>query len=349
MSKKKPSFSLGFQSNSGVNVQGEELVLCKIFCCESGALIASARYGLVSLSVQIWKPFVWLKAPSELRGFTLPVVTWLVRGCTRSSDNRFMHGSNCTWARSGETEFVISRVTTSLYFEFEPKANRNEVFPRNFEYSPSRCFSLFYLQAASQTHAFDAGDTMWRPSSSWVDHKQTARLLRFFVLRRKSTRTQTQLHTLGVEVPSKQKDTKIKLHEMSVVEVDLNLAAAVFPNRTSFFPIPASGARSSADHARPATRWQLVVLVPRSTETHVAKPMAISRNVRQKRKKIANAQAGNRTREPSKTRLMLYHWAPREKRQHQQVRLKFYPEQNFPKREHKCFLLVSQTYMENTR
>ena len=33
----------------------------------------------------------------------------------------------CTWARSGETEFAISRVTTS-YFEFEPKANRNEVF-----------------------------------------------------------------------------------------------------------------------------------------------------------------------------------------------------------------------------
>ena len=84
MSNKKPSFSLGFQSNSGVNVQGEELVLCKIFCCESGALIAGARYGLVSLSVQIWKPFVWLKAPSELRGFTLPVVTWLVRGCTQT-------------------------------------------------------------------------------------------------------------------------------------------------------------------------------------------------------------------------------------------------------------------------
>ena len=73
---------------------------------------------------------------------------------------------------------------------------------------------------------------------------------------------------------------------MSVVEVDLNLAAAVFPNRTSFFPIPASGrARSSADHARPATRWQLVVLVPGSTETHVAKPMAISRNEREYRKK----------------------------------------------------------------
>ena len=126
---------------------------------------------------------------------------------------RFMHGSNCTWARSGETEFAISRVTTSLYLEFEPKANRNEVFHRNFEYSPSRCFSFFYLQAASQTHAFDAGDTMWRPSSSWVDHKQTARSLRLFLLRRKSMRTQAQLHTLGVEV-------------------DLNLAAAVFPNRT---------------------------------------------------------------------------------------------------------------------
>ena len=165
------------------------------------------------------------------------------------SDNRFMHGSNCTWARSGETEFAISRVTTSLYFEFEPKENQKEVFPRNFEYSLSRCFSLFYLQAASQTHAFDAGDTMWRPSSSWVDHKQTARSLRLFVLRRKATRTQAQLHTLGVEVPSKQIDTKIKLHAMSVVEVDLNLAAAVFPNRTSFFPIPASGARSSADRS----------------------------------------------------------------------------------------------------
>ena len=89
-------------------------------------------------------------------------------GTRLHSDDRFMHGSNCTWARSSETEFAISRVTTSLYlyFEFEPKANQNEVFPRNFEYSPSRCFSLFYLQAASQTHAFDAGDTMWRPSSS---------------------------------------------------------------------------------------------------------------------------------------------------------------------------------------
>ena len=67
---------------------------------------------------------------------------------------------------------------------------------------------------------------------------------------------------------------------MSVVEVDLNLAAAVFPNRTSFFPIDPSKRRAAvrADHARPAT-WQLNVLVPRSTEIHVAKPMAISRNV----------------------------------------------------------------------
>ena len=97
---------------------------------------------------------------------------------------------------------------------------------------------------------------MWRPSSSLVNHKTRSLLL--FVLRRKSTRTQAQLHTLGVEV-------------------NLNLVAAVFPNRTSFFSIPANRARSSADHARLAT-WQLVVLVPRSTETHVAKPVAISRN-----------------------------------------------------------------------
>ena len=53
-------------------------------------------------------------------------------------------------------------------------------------------FSLFYLQAASQTHAFDAGDTMWRPSSSGVRHKTRSLLL--FVLRPKSTLTQAQLH-----------------------------------------------------------------------------------------------------------------------------------------------------------
>ena len=81
-----------------------------------------------------------------------------------------------------------------------------------------------------------------------------------------SLRTSTQIHA----------GSSSTAHSLGV-EVDLNLAAAVFPNRTSFFTIQASGAWSSPGHARPAT-WQLVVLVPRSTETHVAKSMAISRN-----------------------------------------------------------------------
>ena len=100
---------------------------------------------------------------------------------------------------------------------------------------------------------------MWRPSSSWVDHKPALLVSSYFDANPRGLKLNCTLSSLGVEV-------------------NLNLAAAVFPNRTSFFTIPASGARSSADHARPAT-WQLVVLVPRSTETHVAKPMAISRNV----------------------------------------------------------------------
>ena len=38
-------------------------------------------------------------------------------------------------------------------------------------------FPLFYLQAASKTQAFDAGDTLWRPSSSWVDFETRSLLL----------------------------------------------------------------------------------------------------------------------------------------------------------------------------
>ena len=72
-----------------------------------------------------------------------------------------------------------------------------------------------------------------------------------------SLRTSTQIHADSSSTPhsgrrsAKQTERhKNKLHEMSVVEVDLNLAAAVFSNRTSFFPIPASGARSSAQIMR---------------------------------------------------------------------------------------------------
>ena len=169
-----------------------------------------------------------------------------------------------TW--SGETDRSSQSHESQLSY-FEPKANRNEVFHRHFEfeYSPSRCFSLFYLQAASQTHAFDAGDTMWRPSSSWVGHKTRSLL---FVLRPKSTRTQAQLH---VHWASKSTWTWLQLFSQTA-RLSFDLLS---------IPIPASRARSRSsadiDHARPTT-WQLVVLVPRSTETHVVKPMAISRN-----------------------------------------------------------------------
>ena len=175
------------------------------------------------------------------------------------SHNRFMHGSNCTWARSGETEFAISRVTTSLYFEFEPKANRNKVFHRNFEYSPKSVL-FFFLPASGKPDARLRRRRYDVEAKLELSRPQTNGPLSSSLL------TSTQIHA----------DSSSTAHSGRPSRPELGCSCFPKPH-ASFFPIPASGARSSADHARPAT-WQLVVLVPRSTETHVAKPMAISRN-----------------------------------------------------------------------
>ena len=113
----------------------------------------------------------------KLRGFALPVDTRYIAGC--------MHSNNIASHRStargrGQVRRSLQSHTFLQASKFERKANRNEVFiatqdSRRLHYH----FPLFYLQAASKTQAFDAGDTLWRPSSSWVDFETRSPLLLF--------------------------------------------------------------------------------------------------------------------------------------------------------------------------
>ena len=123
------------------------------------------------------------------------------------SNNRFAWLSHYTRAWSGETKFTISQGTASY---FESKAKRSEVFHRNFEYSPtrgSRCLHFLYSTCSREPdtslrcrrYAVEAKFEL-----SWTQNKLSSPLCR------KSTRTQAQLHTLGVKV-------------------DLSLASEVFP------------------------------------------------------------------------------------------------------------------------
>ena len=77
------------------------------------------------MSLQRWKPFLWLNAPWKLHGFTLPVGTWLVRGCTQTTASISLH------VGAGETGDG-SQLRASSHGR-----SRNEVFYRNFEYSPN--------------------------------------------------------------------------------------------------------------------------------------------------------------------------------------------------------------------
>ena len=102
----------------------------------------------------------------------------------RYAVRRWLHALNNIASRRstargrGQVRRSLQTHTFLQASKFERKANRNEVFiatrdSRRLHYH----FPLFYLQAASKTQAFDAGDTLWRPSSSWVDFETRSLLL----------------------------------------------------------------------------------------------------------------------------------------------------------------------------
>ena len=252
--KKSVRSSWAMDRTAPNTVQGEKLVCAKLLCCESDVLIASAR-GVTDCQVE--SLFIWFRAPWKLRGFALPVDTRHIAGCMPQT----IIASHRSTARGrGQVRRSLQSHTFLQATKFERKANRDEVFivtrgSRRLHYN----FPLFYLQAASKTQAFDAGDTLLRPSSGWVDFINPLST----PLRRKSTRTQAQ-HTLGTNTGRR------SWHDVGFT---------CFPKPHALSSIPANRAQSSADlaHSWSAT-WQLVVLVPESTATHVAKHMAILRN-----------------------------------------------------------------------
>ena len=161
---------------------------------------------------QVESLFVWLRAPWKLRGFTLPVDMRYIAGC--------MHSNNIASHRStacgrGQVRRSLQSHTFLHASKFELKANQNEVFiaTRDSRRLHSN-FPLFYLQAASKADAFDAGDTLWRPSSSWVDFK-----------------TRSLLHFVA-----NSRGLKLNYSHCMGIEVDLTLASPVFPNRTPCLP-----------------------------------------------------------------------------------------------------------------
>ena len=149
--------------------------------------------------------------------------------------------------------------------KFERKANRNEVFIANRD---SRClhyhFPLFYLQAASKTQAFDAAGPAIRCGVQAPVE---------LTLKPALYSSSSQIHA----------DSSSTTHTGTGrrSRPGVGLASPVFPNRTPCLPSQqtARGRRPRIKLRSPSTTWQLVVLVPGSTDTHVAKHMAISRNV----------------------------------------------------------------------
>ena len=81
------------------------------------------------------------------------------------------------------------------------------------------------------------------------------------LLRRKFTRTQAQLHTLGVRS-----------------RPELAISCSCFPKPHALVSDLSKPRVVVRRYYARSTTWQQVVLVPRSTEAHVAKSMAISRN-----------------------------------------------------------------------
>ena len=145
--------------------------------------------------------------------------------------------------------------------KFERKANRNEVFIATRDSRRLHIIPFSFIlpesgkQDASLRHRRYAGEAKLQLSWLWNPLS--------IPLGRKSTRIQAQLHTLALGV-----------------EVDLGLASPVLPNRTPCLPSQQTArGRPRIKLRSRSTTWQLVVLVPRSTDTHVAKHMAISRNV----------------------------------------------------------------------
>ena len=163
---------------------------------------------------------------------------------------------HCAWARSGETEFAISHFLAGFEVRTKGESKRS-----------------FHCNSRLQTFALPFSFIL--PASGKQDASRRRR-------RRYAVEAKLQLKPALYSSSSQiHADSSSTTHTLAPgVEVDLGLASPVFPNRTPCLPSQqtARGRRPRIKLRSRSTTWQLVVLVPGSTDTHVAKHMAISRN-----------------------------------------------------------------------
>ena len=219
------------------------------FSAAKGVLIASARYGRCHW-LRRWKPFCLIE--SSVKASWFHTSGWyVVNGWLHALKQ--MHGSTARGRGQVRRSLQSHSFVDVLRAKCESK--------RSFFIATRDSRRLHFLYSTFKRQARRKPSTpaiRCRPSSSWVDFKTHSLLL--FVA------NPCRLKLNYTHWASK--STRSWLNSFSC-----------FPKPHALFPIPANRAWSSADrsHAR-STTWQLVVLVPRSTDTHVAKPMAISRN-----------------------------------------------------------------------
>ena len=147
--------------------------------------------------------------------------------CTQTISHRSTARGRGQVRRSLQSHTFLHKLQAS---KFERKANRNEVFiatrdSRRLHYH----FPLFYLQAASKTQAFDASDTLWRPTPVELTLKPAL------------YSSSSQIHA----------DSSSTTHTGTGRRSRPGVGFTCFPKPHALSPIPANHARSSsADQAQ---------------------------------------------------------------------------------------------------
>ena len=248
-----------------ITVQGEKLVCAKLLCCESDVSIARARYGRCHWPPS-WKPFCLIETEWELR----VKASWF-RTSGRYAVYRWLHALNNIASRRSTARGMgavrwdgVCKLTLSCRLRSWSERRIETKFSLQLE-TLDVCITIFLIgfilpASGKQDASFDAGDTLWRPSSSWVDF-ETRSLLLFVANPRGLKLNYTHWHWAS-------KSTWGWLHLFSQTARLVSHASQQ----------TARGRRPRIKLRSRSTTWQLVVLVPRSTDTHVAKHMAISRN-----------------------------------------------------------------------
>ena len=174
------------------------------------------------------------------------------------SNNIASHRSTSTWARSGETEFAISHFLAG----FEVRAKGETKFSLQLE-TLDVCIAIFlYSTCKPQARRTPSTPAIRCGGQAPVE----------LTLKPALYSSSSQIHA----------DSSSTTHTGTGRRSRPGIGFTCFPQTARLVSHPSKPravvVRGSSSWIAISTTWQLVVLVPRSTDTHVAKHMAISRN-----------------------------------------------------------------------